>query len=305
MRGYTITTSLAALAAALGVLVCNTPPGAAEEAVGPGPYRVGVVSSMFRDVPDAMIPAMLRPIRGMLESQTGLEGSLSPVKSWDQLGAQLDSGKLHLGLLHGFEFAWVKQKFPRLEPLMVTVGDKGLTQVCIVVRRDCEAKTLDDLKGTVLAVPRRTREHCHVFLDRHCSGCGCTPATFFKSTSRPFTVEDAMLALNQGRVNAVVTDGACLEAYRQSRPGGYASLKVLSRSDNFPPAVFVYRPGAVEEAALRRFQQGMLRAHESAESKEVMTFCKIARFDKVPEDYHKLLEAALKAYPITGAGPSK
>jgi len=304
MRVY-LTASLAALAAALGVLIVNTPRGAAEEAVGAGPYRVGVVSSMFRDVPDPMIPAMLRPIHGMLESQTGLEGSLSPVKGWDQLAGQIDSGKLHLGLFHGFEFAWAKQKFPNLQPLMVTVGDKGLTQVCVLVRRDSDAKGLEDLKGTTLAMPRRTREHCHVALERQCTGCGCTPATFFKSTSRPFTVEDAILALNQGRVNAVLTDGASLESYRQSRPAGYASLKGLWRSENFPPAVFAYRTGAVEPAVLRRFQQGMMRAHDSAESKEVMTFCKIARFDKVPDDYDKLLEAALKAYPPTAAGPSK
>lgn len=289
----------AVVAAAVSVVTLGAPLGGAEEAVGAGPYRVGVVSTLFRDVPDPMIPALLRPIRGLIESQTGLEGSLSPVKNWEHLAHQLDSGKLHMGLFHGFEFAWARQKFPRLTPLVVTVGEKGLSQVCILVRHDSDVKTLEELKGTTLAVPRRTREHCHVFLERHCTGCGCTPATFFQRTSRPFTVEDAMLSLVQGRVQAVLTDGASVEAYRENRPAGYAKLKVLSRSETFPPAVFVYRPGAVEEGALRRFRQGLLKAHESTESKEVMTFCKIARFDNVPEGYDKALEASLKSYPAS------
>jgi hypothetical protein len=141
--------------------------------------------------------------------------------------------------------------------------------VCVLVRHDSEAKTLNDLKGASLAVPRRTREHCHVFLERHCTGCGSTPATFFQRTSRPFTVEDAMLALVQGRVNAVLTDGASVEAYRESRPAGFAKLKVLTRSETFPPAVFVYRPPVEEPAAL---PQRSAQTHEHAESKEVMTF---------------------------------
>src|SRR5262245_16858698 len=244
-------------AGVLGSLLYGTPPGAAEESAGTGPYRVGVVSTLFRGVPEPMIPALLRPIRGVIESQTGLEGALCPVRDWEQLGHQIDGGKLHLGLFHGFEFAWARQKFPRLTPLVVTVGEKGLSQVCVLVRHDSDAKTLDDLKGASLAVPRRTREHCHLFLDRHCSGCGSTAATFFQRTSRPFTVEDAMLALVQGRVNAVLTDGASVEAYRQSRPAGFAKLKVLTRSETFPPAVFVYRPGFVDEVALRRFRQGL------------------------------------------------
>jgi ABC-type phosphate/phosphonate transport system substrate-binding protein len=296
MRGFA-SACAALVAGVVGLLMLGTPPGGAEETAGPGPYRVGVVSTLFRDVPDAMIPTLLRPIRGVIESQTGLEGSLAPVKNWEHLGQQLDSGKLHLGLFHGFEFAWARQKYPRLSPLVVTVGEKGLSQVCVLVRHDSDAKTLDDLKGASLAVPRRTREHCHVYLERHCTGCGCTPATYFQRTNRPFTVEDAMLALVQGRVHAVLTDGASVEAYRASRPAGFAKLRVLSRSENFPPAVFVHRPGLVDEAALRRFREGLLKAHDHAESKEVMTFCKIARFDNVPADYEKSLETSLKTYP--------
>jgi len=299
MKGFT-GKLLGAVATAILVLGC-LPQGDGEETGGNGAFRVGVVSSLFRDIPEPMIPGMLRPMRSLLETQTGMSGNLVPVKNWDQLGEQIDSEKVHLGVFHGFEFAWAKQKYPDLKPLVVSVGKKGVQNACIVVSADSKTTDLAALKGTTFALPLRTREHCRLFLERYCQRCECTLQKYFGQVTRPFSAEEGLVAVLEGRVRAVLVDGALLEWYRQRRPEMFARLKVVEKSEPFPPAVFACRPGTLDDATIRRFVDGMLTAHENESNQEIMAHIQITRFEKVPADYEKALAAIAKTYPPPAA----
>jgi len=287
----------AAAASAAVALVHWLPPARAESTEG-GSVRVGVVSTLFRDVPEPMVPTLLRPLRSLLETQTGMVGNLAAVKTWEQLAADLEARKTQLGVFHGFEFAWAREKYPNLKPLVVTVGNKGLSCACLIVRNDSDADEIEDLKGATVAVPLRTREHCHLFLERQCASCQAqTMKEFFGEVTRPASVEAGFAAVIGGRVRALVTDGASLEWYRERRPTLFAKLKVIKKSDPFPPAVFAYRPGTVDEETVKRVQQGLYAAHENDDSRQIMAHCQIARFIQVPDDYDKTLAAFAKTYP--------
>lgn len=286
-----------AIVLGVGIALLTGPRSAAEEAAA-DPVRVGVVTSLFQGVPSYLIPSVLRPIQTMMETQTGMAGKVSPVAGWEQLAHELDTGKTQIGLFHGFEFAWAKQKCPRLEPVIVTVGRQGLTQSLVIVRSDSTASKFEDLRGTHVVVPRKTRETCRLFLTRSCADCDSTPERFFASQNAARYTEEGFAAVCNGKAHAILADGATFEDYLKSRPDRVSQLKVLIRSEPFPPAVFVCRQGAFDEKTLERFRSGMLEAHKTAQGKDIMSLCQILRFERVPEDYTKTLEDSCKTYPV-------
>ena len=101
-----------------------------------------------------------------MKSQTGLDGEVVMEADGLHIARQLDAGKLQLGVLLGHEFAWAKDKYPDLEPLVCTVPRPREIQAFILVRWDCKATTLGDLKGTKLALAKASRDHARLYLER-------------------------------------------------------------------------------------------------------------------------------------------
>src|SRR5262249_46745150 len=149
------------------------------------------------DIPDPMVKVALRPFRVLMESQTGLRGKLVPAGDALSLGEQLNSNKLQLGVFHGFEFAWAKQRYPELRPLMIAVNRQRHLRAHIVVNKNGDIKDLADLEGKTLAVPRCTREHCLLYLERSCQALGKEPASFFH-VENPSGLEKALDDVAEG-----------------------------------------------------------------------------------------------------------
>src|SRR5262245_45466183 len=107
---------LIVLTLSLGGLLALVAPTA--ERIGPSdPVRIGMIGTLFRDVPEATVQTMMQPFGALMESQTGVNGLLVPSGDAESMGQELASDKLHLGVFHGIEFAWARQKFPELRPL--------------------------------------------------------------------------------------------------------------------------------------------------------------------------------------------
>src|SRR5438067_12597284 len=81
------------------------------------PVRMGMPATMFRDVKPIVFAALARPFYSLVETQTGLKSELLLVHTPDEMREQLNAGKLQLGVFHGFEFAWMRQKTPTLQAL--------------------------------------------------------------------------------------------------------------------------------------------------------------------------------------------
>jgi ABC-type phosphate/phosphonate transport system substrate-binding protein len=261
--------------------------------------KIGMVSSLFRDMPDGMVNACMGPFRALMESQTGLRGDM--VRGGDalELGAKLNGDKVHLAVFHGFEFAWAQKKFPALRPLMIAVNQQQLLYAHVLVRKDSAAASLADLKGKSLAMPAHTREHCRLFLGRTCQGWGKDAKAFFSGVVTPGSVEDALDDVVDGLVQAAVVDGVSLDCYKKRKPGRFAKLKEIQKSAAFPAAVVAYHQGAVDEATLERFQKGMLNANKTAFGRQLLTLWKMTGFEQVPADYEETLAEIVKLYPAS------
>lgn len=266
------------------------------------PVRVGLVSSLFRDVPESLGVAMMQPLGALMKSQTGMTGEMISGGDAIKLGDMLAANQVQLGVFHGVEFAWARQKYPELQPLMIAINQQPFLNAQIVVRNDCPVDDLNLLKGKTVAIAKGTREHCRLFLNRHCRECGAPADAFFTKITNPANVEDALDDVIDKLVHVTVVDGFSLECFQRRKPGRFNKLKIIKQSENFPAGVVAYRPGTLSEDALQRFRSGMMSANQNPFGKQMMTLWKLTSFEPVPSNYDSMLVSILKSYPPPAAG---
>jgi ABC-type phosphate/phosphonate transport system substrate-binding protein len=294
MRMLRLTTVIFPVAVGLAMLVTQAP--AHEPA--PAPVRMGMPASMFRDVNPVLFAGLAQPFYALVERQTGLKSELLLIQTPDEMRDQLDSGKLDLGVFHGFEFAWMKQKSPTLQALMVAAPQHRPLKALLVVNQNCPAKTLSDLRGKAVAMPVGTREYVRLFLARQCQALGNSPDAFFSQVTKPLTPDTSLHeVVDEKGVQAAIVDGGMLQSYTANYSGRAKRLKVLVSSDSFPESVVAYSPGKVDPDIILRFRQGMSTAHQTALGQRLLSLWSMAGFQPIPPNYDEQLAECLKAYP--------
>lgn len=259
--------------------------------------RIGLISSMFRDTPEPMIQLMIRPFKTLLESQTGVTGQIVASGNSDTLGRQIKDDQVQLGVFHGVEFAWARIKNPELKPLLIAVNEQRFLRAVLVIRKDSPATVMADLYGKSLALPRLSREHCHLFLERRCAKPGSKPEECFREITSPGDVEDALDEVVDQQVACAVVDSVAFACYTKLKPGRSAKLRTLQESEPFPCAVVAYLPGVLSESLLDRFREGMIAAKTNTRGKHLLEMCRITSFEAIPADYERMLNDIVKAYP--------
>jgi ABC-type phosphate/phosphonate transport system substrate-binding protein len=287
-----------AVAAALGFACWLLLPAPGESAAPGGKViRVGLVGTLFRNMPEPIMQVAMRPFKSLLEDQTGMTGELVAGGDATNLAKLLKQDKVQFGVFHGVEFAWARQKNPSLRPLIVAVNGRPHVHAVVLVPQDSKAATCADLKGKTVGLPADSREHCRLFFDRRCVAPGCCPEKFFGRVVYPGDVEEALDDVVDGKLDAMVVDGLTLEAFQKLKPGRAARLRTLRRSEAFPAAVVAYHPGSLSDDLLTRFRDGLLGASSSRRGQRLLEMCKITSFKLVPDDYEEMLKAIAKAYP--------
>jgi ABC-type phosphate/phosphonate transport system substrate-binding protein len=291
-----------AVAAALGFACWLLQPAPGESAAPGGRViRVGLIGTLFRNMPEPVMQVAMRPFKSLLEDHTGMTGELVAGGDANYLAALLKEGKVQFGVFHGVEFAWARQNNPALRPLIVAVNGRPAMHAVVLVPEESKAATCADLKGKAVGLPADSREHCRLFFDRRCAAPGCCPDQFFGRVLAPRDVGEALDDLVDGKTDALVVDGLTLEAYRKLKPGRAARLRTLLRSEAFPAAVVAYHPGALSEDLLTRFRDGLLAAGSTRRGRRLLAMCRITAFQAVPDNYDEMLKDIAKAYPPPAA----
>ncbi len=270
----------------------------AGESKSTDPVRIGMVSSLFNDIPPGLVEFAGGPFKMMVKEFTGLDGQLKVGGDAYEVGRKLSTRELDLAVFHGFEFGWARQKYPGLRPLTIAVSKFRQVNAFLVVRSDSDIKTFGDLSGKDVGFPRKSKEHCRIFMERSCVDCAqCGSKRFFNQVFASANADDAMDDVLRGKLQAVVTDNASLEEYEQFKPGCYARLKVIKQSEPFPPAVVAFYEGALEADTLKRFRDGMITANQSPRGRDMMSIFKMTAFEPVPENYEHQVAEILRHYP--------
>jgi ABC-type phosphate/phosphonate transport system substrate-binding protein len=257
--------------------------------------KLGMLRGMFRDTPQAIVEAVARPFHELFRRQTGVDGEVEMFPDCDALAQKMKAKEIHVGVFHGFEFAWVRPRFPEIQPLAVTIPPGRKAQACLVVHKDSRAKTPADLKGACVCYPTGTKAHCHLFMDRlkddlpdEC----CGPAK-----GDPLTPGEVLDAVAAGQAAAGLVDVSHLSAYQDNKPGAYNQLRVLARSELFPPAVIAYRMDALPPALAKQIRDGLVRANQTAQGRAFMMLWKLKGFEDIPVNFEAEMARIAKAYP--------
>jgi ABC-type phosphate/phosphonate transport system substrate-binding protein len=280
------------LLTAVALLVAPTADGSE-----PSSIRIGLVKTLFRDVPELLIPIGLRPMKALMESQTGVNGDLVPAGDCENLARQLKDEELQLGVFHGVEFAWVHQNYPTLKPLVIAVNGPAYLRAHLVVRADSEIAAGFNLKGKIIELPRMSSEHCRLFLERRCCPTGDCPEKFFAKVIGSNNAADALDDIVDDDAQGVVVDEVVYEAYCKNKPGRAAKLKSVQQSELFPCAVIVYQSGSVSDRILDAFRDGLIGAKENPKAQSLLKANRVTGFEAIPADYEKSLQEIAKAYP--------
>ncbi len=261
----------------------------------PGQLKIGMLSGMFRDVPPATLQALAKPFAELMRKQVGYTGDIEVLDDPLALADRLKDKKVQLGVFHGFEFAWAKQRCDDLLPLIVTRPPGGKVRAMVVVLKSHPATTVADLKGEGVLIPRGAKAHALAFLDKSRTGLDESVA---KPAAKPLqTPEDALNAVATGEAKAALVDAVALEGYQILQPSAFKGLKILHESEEFPPAVVCYRKGTLTDDEVTRIRTGMTAATKTASGKMLMTLWNLKGFDEPPADYQTALDTILKAYP--------
>jgi ABC-type phosphate/phosphonate transport system substrate-binding protein len=279
------------LAAALAGLVVPAAGRAGDKDV----CRIGIPRTAFREVPPALASFAGEPFKALMKAQTGLDGDVVMDPDPMSIARDLDAGKLQLGVFLGHEFAWARDRYPDLVPLVCSVPRPREVSAYVLVRWDNKAASLADLKEGKLALATTLRDHARLFLDRQRAE-QMGDATFAR-TDKTATVHDAIHALIEGEADVTVADHAAWSYFQKLYPGGSQNVRVLSRSEVFPPAVVACKRGTLAPEVVKRVRDGLLTAHESSKGSKMMALIKVERFDELPAGFDESLKACLKSYP--------
>jgi len=232
---------LAVGAAALGWALSGPAPSRADDrSATPGTLKVGV--NLSWDALGMARRECLAPFQTLLSASIGSEVHFAP--TWDalQLGDQVATGKVALGLFEGIELAWARQKHPDLRPLVLVASGRHSLQAHMLVRAGSGIATPPDLRGKVLALPLSPLQHRQLFLQQLCPQSRPGAVGFFGRITHPANGEEALDDLADGSVQAAVVDGNVLACYERRKPVRFARLRVLRSSEPFPAAVIAYCP---------------------------------------------------------------
>jgi ABC-type phosphate/phosphonate transport system substrate-binding protein len=265
--------------------------------------KIGMVSGMFRDVEPSMVQALAKPFRDLMSKQTGFSGDVEIVDDPMTLTEKLKDKKLQLGVFHGFEFAWAKQKCDDLVPLVITMPPGGKVQGVVVVHRDSKYKTLADLKGDSIVIPRGAKAHTLAFIEKARTGFADDVAT--PKFQVKLTPEDVLNNVSSGDDKAALMDIGAMEGYRSLQPGAFKTLRVLEASEEFPPAVVAYRKGTLTDAEVEQIRKGLSGAAKTPSGKMLMTLWNLKGFTVADEAYTKSTDDILKAYPVPAVTVTK
>ncbi|MGF1579372.1 MAG: phosphate/phosphite/phosphonate ABC transporter substrate-binding protein [Gemmataceae bacterium] len=267
-------------------------------AQGRQPVRIGIISTMFLDFPKTTQQKLLKMTTLLFQKEARLPCTCVLYQSPLALAKQLQSGKTDLAVFAGYEFAWVEQQHNKIKPLVIarTVHENPVAY--LVVANDSPISKFSDLAGRTVALPKRSRPHTRIYLEREAQKVRTGSQKAIKVV-HPKNIEHGLDDILRGKVTGTIVDRVSLADYKRVKPGCYRRLKIVQTSPKFPCTLIVYREGAMTSQQLADFRGWLLRAHTQRHGQSLMESLRLTAFQTIPGNYQQVLAGIRKIYPAS------
>jgi ABC-type phosphate/phosphonate transport system substrate-binding protein len=256
---------------------------------------IGIPESLFQGVPEVLRKFGAAPFLKLMKDNTGINGTLEYFPDAMALAKQIDAGKVQLGVFQGHEFAWAKAKYGKLTPIVVADPLDPVQAICLV-RWDCKANNIGELKAQKISLPPVHRDYCQLFLAKqkleHMKG------QKFSGQLDAAQATDAIFDVIEKKAGCTVVDCMTLNFFKSVYPGQYQNLKVLCQSEVFPNACICFKEGDLNPQTVGKFRDALLKAAELPGGRNLLLSWKLKGFVKVPDDYDALLKKVQKGYEM-------
>jgi len=259
----------------------------------PKAIRIAMARTFLHDQPKVFIEIAVGEFKEVMKETTGLAGDLEVKLTAEEIAARIHSKQLDYGILYAHEFAWAQKKHPDLQPFLIAATKQKDKRAHLIVHQNFTGKSIAELGGKTLDLPSGTKEYCRIYLDKVANG-----QKFFASVAKSGSQFEALDQVARKKADATVIDTIWLDLYKELKGPVFAkNLKVLDQSAVVPPAVIVYKPGALPKATEDRIRAGLAKAHTTTRGIALMALWHIDAFEAVPKGYGKSLEIVLKEFP--------
>jgi ABC-type phosphate/phosphonate transport system substrate-binding protein len=178
--------------------------------------RIGIAKSAVREVPQDLLPFAGDSLQELMKIRTGLNGKVTLDHEWTALVRNLNEGKLDFAVLQGHEYAWAKQKYPDLQPLVCSIERPKEVMAYLLARHDYKAATLADLKGSKLVLATTLKDHARLFLDK--TQAVEMGGESFRSIAKVDTVHEAIHKVIAEEYDLTVSDHAAWNYFQKLYP---------------------------------------------------------------------------------------
>lgn len=255
---------------------------------------VGMSNRMIQNIPKENRSGVADPLMKLMKEQTGIQGNIKYLPDAMTLAAELNEGKVLMGVFQGHEFAWAKAKYPKLTPIVVAVPMQP-AQAFILVSWDSKATKISDVSKQKVSLTSPLSDFCTLFLDKekeeHLKGSD------FAGRIEAKTATDAIFDVIEGKAGCTIVDNSTLKFFQKVYPGPAQSVRVLGQSPAFPNACVAVKKNGLDETTVNKFRDTLLKAHSLQGTEPLLTSWKLKNFAKVPDDYDQALSAVLKQFP--------
>ena len=188
----------------------------------------------------------------------------------------------------------------RLDLLAEPVYSAPFEYRCLLlVKAEHPAETIHDLRGATIAFTDPESFTGNLVPRALLAAENIEPETFFKNILYTGSHDRSIAAVSLAAADVVAVDALIWQAKRRENPALNDHIRVLWKSQPFPPPPVVV-PAGTEETLKSDLQDAFLMIHKDPEGRKILDALGIDHF-KIPEvDAYKAAAAYLKSLPVSG-----
>jgi ABC-type phosphate/phosphonate transport system substrate-binding protein len=268
--------------------------------------QVRIYASLMAGISDHHARAFTQPVIDLVsrELRYPLHFDIADGETAEDLwkfGQQIEEGEIHVGIIWGVEYGWLRRRFPRIKPMVVTRHSATHLKSQLMVHPNSKATKLAEVKGQRLATYRRMPLMDELFLSKAVEDLQNPLRAFFPAIVEHQTAIDAIRAVHTSKADCVMVNTTLYQRHIANRPK--LDMKVVAISAPFPQAVLVGRPDRVN--ALRpglwlQTRDCLQEVEDTPEGRQGLDFWRQERFILPEEDdFEQLVRARIAQYPVT------